>query len=311
MQFIAGRTHFKLSGKSAVAIGKFDGIHRGHKRLLEEILACKAQGLLAVVFTFEPSAASFFSGKQIKELTTREEKRRRFAAMGVDVLVEFPLNTVTAAMPPEQFIKDILAESLNTRFIAAGSDLSFGAYGAGNAALLNSLSGRFGYRVRIIEKISEDGREISSTYLREEVEKGSMEKVARLLGEPYRITGEVVHGRKLGRTIGMPTVNQIPEKDKLLPPNGVYYSQVRFGGRLLNGITNIGCKPTVSRERVIGAETFLYDFEEDIYGREVEVSLLHYKRPEMRFDGVEQLKMQMQEDIAEGRSFFLEKMRKN
>ncbi|MBO5292629.1 MAG: riboflavin biosynthesis protein RibF [Lachnospiraceae bacterium] len=311
MQFIAGRTHFKLGEKSAVAIGKFDGIHRGHKRLLQEILACKSQGLLAVVFTFDPPAASFFSGKTVQELTTREEKRRRFAAMGVDVLVEFPLNTTTAAMPAEQFVKEILSESLNTRFIAAGTDLSFGAGGAGNAALLHRLSGRYGYRVGIIDKICENGREISSTYLREEVEKGNMEMAARLLGEPYRITGEVVHGRKLGRSIGMPTVNQLPEKEKLLPPNGVYYAQVRFGGRLLNGITNIGYKPTVSRERVIGAETYLYDFSEEIYGQQVEVDLLHYKRPEMRFEGVEQLKSQMQKDIAEGRSYFLEKMRKN
>lgn len=306
MQFITGRTHFKLGEKSAVAIGKFDGIHRGHKRLLQEILACKAQGLLAVVFTFDPPASSFFAGKQIRELTTREEKRRRFAKMGVDVLIEFPLNYETAAIKPEQFIKEVLVENMNMRFIAAGTDLSFGAKGAGNAALLQSFAERYGYRVDIIDKITENGREISSTYLREEVEKGSMEAAATLLGEPYRITGEVVHGKKLGRTIGMPTVNLLPEQQKLLPPNGVYYSMVNFGGRLLNGITNIGYKPTVSEERRIGVETYLYDFEEEIYGQEVEVSLLHYKRPEIRFDGVEALKAQMQQDIREGRSFFAE-----
>lgn len=311
MQFIAGRTHFKLGAESAVAIGKFDGIHRGHKRLLQEILQCREQGMLAVVFTFDPPASSFFAGKQVKELTTREEKRRRFAAMGVDVLVEFPLNQETAAMEPERFVREVLAESMNMRFIAAGSDLSFGAGGAGNAELLKKLSGRFGYRVRVIEKICENGREISSTYLREEVEKGRMENAELLLGEPYRITGEIMHGRRLGRTLGMPTINQIPEQQKLLPPNGVYYSRVRLGGKLLNGITNIGYKPTVSDERVLGAETYLYDFSQDIYGREAEVSLLHYKRPEMRFADVEQLKAQMQKDIAEGHRYFLEKERKN
>lgn len=304
MQFIAGRTHFKLGKKSAVAIGKFDGIHRGHKRLLQEILACKEQGLLAVVFTFDPPASSFFAGKQVKELTTREEKRRRFAAMGVDVLIEFPLNRETAAMEPEQFIREVLVRNMNMSFIAAGTDLSFGAKGAGNAALLQSLAKRYEYQVKIIEKICVNDREISSTYLREEVEKGNMETAAMLLGEPYRITGEVVHGRKLGRTIGMPTVNQLPEKEKLLPPNGVYYSKVNFGGRLLNGITNIGYKPTVSSEQIIGAETYLYDFKEEIYGQEVEVNLLHFKRKELRFNGVEQLKEQMQRDIEEGRRFF-------
>ena len=304
MQVIAGRTHFRLAAKSAVAIGKFDGIHRGHRRLLQEILNCREQGLVSVVFTFDPPASSFFAGREIKELTTREEKRRYFAAMGIDILVEFPLNERTAAMPPEQFVQEILAESLQAGFVAAGTDISFGAGGAGNAQLLQQLSAQYGYRVGLIEKLQENGREISSTYLREEIEQGHMEMAALLLGEPYRIIGKVVHGKALGRTIGMPTVNQIPEPEKLLPPYGVYYSQVRLMGKTYNSITNIGCKPTVSEKKQIGVETYLYDFEQQVYGQEIEVSLLHYKRPEMHFAGVEELKAQMHSDIEEGYAFF-------
>lgn len=304
MQFIAGTTEFRLGAGCAAAIGKFDGIHRGHRVLLDEILACKKEGLIAAVFTFDPSPASFFEGGGEKELSTREEKRRRFAGMGVDALIEFPLNARTASMPPEQFIEEVLVKKMRAKFIAAGTDLSFGYKGKGDGALLKSMEHRFGYRVKVIDKICEGGREISSTYVREQVEAGRMEEAARLLGEPYSIIGEVVHGEKFGRTIGMPTVNLIPEPSKLLPPNGVYYSKVRFNGRVINGITNIGCKPTVSRRPVIGVETYLCDFRQEIYGQELEVRLLHYKRPERRFSGVEELKLQMEKDIAEGKEYF-------
>lgn len=304
MQFIAGTTEFRLGAESAAAIGKFDGIHRGHKLLLEQILACKREGLIAAVFTFDPSPASFFCGKEVKELTTREEKRRRFASMGVDALIEFPLNGRTASMPPEQFIEEVFVQKMRARFIAAGTDLSFGYEGKGDGRLLKSMERRFNYRVNMVDKLCEGGREISSTYVREQVEAGRMEEAARLIGEPYGIIGEVVHGRKLGRTIGIPTVNLLPEPRKLLPPNGVYYSLVRWNGKVLRGVTNIGSKPTVSALPVIGAETYLYDFGQEIYGQKLEVSLLHYVRQERRFAGVEELRRSMEKDIEQGKEYF-------
>ncbi len=304
MKLITGTTRFRLEKESAVAIGKFDGIHRGHQELLKEILACREQGMLAVVFTFDSSASSFFSGQKLGELTTREEKRQCFEKMGIDVLVEFPLNKETAATEPEQFVREILLGNLHMKVLVAGRDVSFGAGGAGDAALLQKLAGEGKYQVKLIDKIRQGDREISSTYLREMVSEGKMEEAARLLGAPYCVRGQVVHGKKLGRTIGMPTINQLPEQEKLLPPYGVYYSQVRMGKECWNGITNIGCKPTVSEEKVVGVETYLYDVSRDFYDCEMEVALLHYKRPEMRFHDVEELKAQMQRDIASGQEYF-------
>lgn len=300
MQLIQGTTVFKLTQPSAVAVGKFDGIHRGHKQLLDRIIRKKEDGMQAVVFTFDPSPAVFFGKQPVRSVTTRAEKRRIFERMGIDVLIEFPLTHETASMSPERFVESVLVDKMYTSYVAAGTDVSFGAGGRGDYALLVSLGRRHGFTVEILDKICVDGREISSSFVREELEKGNMERVTELIGAPYSITGTVVHGKRLGRTIGMPTVNLIPDADKLLPPNGVYYSQVSYRGDHYRSISNIGCKPTVSNENVMGVETYLYDFAEDIYGKDIIVNLFSFKRPEMKFSSLEELKSQMQKDIAEG-----------
>lgn len=303
MEVITGTTQFCIEKATAVAIGKFDGVHIGHKRLLEEILEQKKNGLLACVFTFDPPPAVLFGGSDGKELTTREEKRLLFEHMGVDVLIEFPLNRETAAISPLAFAREILAKQLNAKFIAAGTDLSFGDKGAGNAQLLRSLEPELGFKVKTIEKVCIEGREVNSTHIRELLKLGEMKPVQQFLGAPYAIKGIVVHGNRIGRTIGFPTVNLLPEENKLLPPNGVYYSQVFFGEKSYRAISNVGYKPTVTEEQVMGVESYLYDFDEEIYDETIEVYLLEYKRPEMRFGSLEELKMQLKLDIEEGRKY--------
>lgn len=302
MQIIERTTEFRLSGKSAVAIGKFDGVHLGHRELIRKITEQKKTGCLATVFTFDTSAAAFF-GKEEKELTTLAEKRRIFSRMGVDVLIEFPLNTETAATEPEVFVHKYLASQMQAAYICAGADLSFGKKGAGNYRLLERYAGQYGYRTKLIEKVKVDGEEVSSTRVREAVRKGQMEMAARMLGTPYSVSGQVEHGKKFGRTIGMPTANLLPEPDKLLPPNGVYYSRAVVDGVLYKSVSNVGCKPTVSDNRVMGVETYLYGFAGDIYGKDMTVELLAFRRPEGKFGTVEELKAQMEEDIAAGQIY--------
>lgn len=302
MHIIENTTEFQLDRPGAVAIGKFDGIHLGHQKLIQKIIEQKAKGYLATVFTFDTSAAAFFGGEE-KELTTREEKRIVFEKMGVDVLIEFPLNRETAATEPVEFVQRYLVSQMQAAYICAGTDLSFGRRGAGNYELLQQYADSYGYQVELIDKVRMDGEEVSSTRVREAVRTGKMEAAARMLGTPYSVSGTVEHGRRLGRTIGMPTANLLPEQDKLLPPNGVYYSKVLMGGRIYRSITNIGCKPTVSENHIMGVETYLYDFAGDIYGKDITVQLLAFRRPEMKFDGVDSLKGQMQKDIAAGQIF--------
>lgn len=302
MEIIAGTTDFYLEKDTAVAIGKFDGVHLGHRRLLEEIIDKKKDGLAACVFTFDPTPAVLFGLSDGRELTTREEKRRLFERLGIDILIEFPLTKETAATEPERFVSEILAKQMNTRFVAAGDDLSFGKNGAGNALLLEKMAPQLGFCVKTIEKIEVDGIEVSSTYIRKLVEEGRMEEAESMLGMPYTLVGTVEHGNHIGHTLGFPTVNLLPPAGKLLPPNGVYYAAVRYNGRVYKAISNVGTKPTVSEEKVMGVESYLYDFDQDIYGQEIEVALKGFRRPERKFSSLEELKTQLDLDIADGRN---------
>lgn len=303
MQIIESTEEFQLDGRNAIAIGKFDGIHKGHIELLKHILKQKENGMKAVVFTFNPSASVFFGRAGEKELTPIPEKRKFLEQFGIDILVEFPLNRQTAATPAEEFIERILAGQMNASYIAAGTDLSFGDKGLGNKELLQKYSEKFNYQIEIIDKVACDGREISSSYVREEVEKGNMEKAAKLLDRNYAVSGVVEKGKRLGRRLGMPTLNLYPPEDKLLPPNGVYYSYVISSGKKYCSITNIGQKPTVNDAPVISVESYLYDYAGDMYGEDIVTELIHFRRPEMKFGSVEELKRQMEADVEAGRKY--------
>ena len=303
MQIIRDTTDYVSPGETAVSIGKFDGVHLGHRRLLEELLDQKEKGLLATVFTFDPYPEIFFGFGSKQILTTLEEKEQIFEKMGIDILVEFPFNAISAATPSREFVTRFLCSHLRARFIAAGPDLSFGDHGRGNFDLLAQLAPEYGYTAKKIEKVIMDDQVISSTLVRRLISTGEVTTAARYLGEPYMIRGKIVHGKRLGRRIGIPTLNQVPPEDKLLPPFGVYYSDVLIGKEKYCGMTNIGVKPTVSDEKRVTVETYLYDFEGEIYGETATVQLLTHRRPEMKFTSVEELKTTMEHDIQAGREY--------
>lgn len=302
MEIISETTEFHIDQKTAVAIGKFDGIHLGHKKLLDIILRQKADGLKSVVFTFDPPPEEFFTGTSIPQLFTRLEKRNAFEEMGIDILIEFPLTAESAATPPEDFVKRILVKQINADFIAAGTDVSFGYKGRGDQHLLRNLSREIGYELELIDKVRIDDEEVSSTRVRNRVADGNMPMVKRLLGYNYSVSGTVQHGRHIGHTIGVPTVNIIPPSNKLLPPYGVYSSRVYLEDRVFDGMTNIGRKPTISDKEQVGVETFIYDFNADAYGKFIKVELIRFVRPEMKFDSIDELKAQIQSDLITART---------
>lgn len=311
MRIITGCEELSQKEKCAVALGKFDGIHRGHQELLSRILEQKGEGLLSCVFTFDPPPEVLFGWSEGKELTTREEKRKIFKDMGVDLLVEFPMTKESAAIPPEDFVRELLCKRLHCKYLAAGKDLSFGRGGKGNEELLREMAAECGFQVETIDKVCINDQEVSSTYIRSLVKGGRMEECEQYLGRPYSILGKVVHGNQIGTTIGVPTANLQVPGDKLMPPNGVYFSQVLLADKSICGISNIGVKPTIPGENPLGVETSLFDFHEDLYGRELEITFLHFQRPEQRFADVAALKGQIQQDIVGCKDFFSKENVKN
>lgn len=301
MQIITNMNRLQLNDNSAVAIGKFDGIHLGHQKLLSEIVAKIKEGMKAVVFTFNPSPSVLFSKIKEKELTSIEEKREIFEKLGIDVLIEFPLTYETAATPKEVFVEEFLVKKLRAKFIAAGTDLSFAKNGEGNSAYLIEKSKEFHFDVKIIDKIMFQNEVISSTAVRQAILAGDVKKASNMLGSPYKVQGIVEKGRQLGRTIGFPTVNLLPKEEKLLPPNGVYKTEVLVDGKRYEAITNVGCKPTVTENKQILIESYLYDFEEVIYGEKIEVCFQNFMRKEKKFDSLLGLKEQLQKDLELGR----------
>ncbi len=301
MEIITGTTKYSMKKDTVVAIGKFDGIHVGHQSILKAMLKYKEWDYQTVVFTFDKPPASLLGREAQKDLSTKEEKRDAFCKKGMDYVIEFPFTEETCKIEPEDFIRTILKEQLMAKAVVAGPDLRFGYKGRGDEEMLKEEGARLGIEVAVLPKATYNGKEISSTYVRKEVEEGNMDVVRELLGEPYSVYGKVVHGNHLGHKIGMPTVNMIPPSNKLLPKSGVYLSKTICCGQVYNSISNIGYKPTVSEERQIGLETHIYDFQKDIYEENVKVLLLKHMRDEKKFSGVEELKEDLERDKEEGR----------
>lgn len=304
MKCFIGDTDFQVEEPTVVTIGKFDGRHKGHQKLLEAMKAWRDRcGYKTAVFTFDMAPAAYIERRPQKVITTNQERRNHMEKMGIDYLVEYPFTQDVAHLSPEAFLKEILLGKMNAKAIVAGTDCGFGYQRKGNAQFLCEHKEQLGYQLEIIEKEQDPGqhRDISSTYVKEELDRGNMEKANELLGEPYAVHGCVVHGNHVGGPIlGFPTANLIPPPEKYLPPFGVYVSRVLVDGTYYGGITNIGKKPTITGENPVGVETFVFGLNQDLYGRQIEVQLLNYERPEKKFDSLEELKNQLESDKEYG-----------
>ena len=306
MRYIHESEDFIVDCPTVVTLGKFDGIHLGHQKLLEMVKQ-KAQEYSAqsAAFTFDHIPLSLCPSVNQHFITTNAERRRVMEAAEMDLLIEYPFTEKLMNSEPEDFIREVIVGKLKACCVVVGTDYCFGKERKGNAHLIEELGSKYGYETVILEKEKFEERDISSTYVREELRVGHMETVNMLLGRPYSITGIIARGRQLGRTIDLPTINIYPPMSKLLPPNGVYASATLMEGRSLYGVTNVGTKPTVNQTPEVSVETFLFDFHEDVYGKEVEVQLKHFQRPEMKFEDIESLKKQMNSDAAFAKELFL------
>ncbi len=278
----------------AVTLGKFDGIHRGHRKLIGDILEKKQEGATSLVCAFT---------SQGKMIFTFPERRRILEDLGVDVLLECPLDEKLRHMRAETFVREILVGDLQVSHVAVGDDFRFGRDRKGNTELLLEMGKKYGFETRILSREREGRRKVSSTYIREELHRGNMSLVNSLLGMPYFVEGRVEHGRGMGHTLFFPTANLVPPPEKLLPPNGVYAVVFRYEGGSFPAVANVGVKPTVG-ESFVGVETHLLDFQGDLYDVPCRVEFYHFLRPERVFSSFEELKNQISRDIESGREYF-------
>ena len=289
---------FFLEKESVITFGKFDGLHRGHELLMDNLKEKKALcGYQTVVFTFDIPPKRGLTGEISTQITTNEEKEQIFEVAGVDCLIECPFVPEVMTLEPEAFIRWIV-EKLKVKAVVVGDDFCFGHNRSGNHETLKQFEKKYGYETIVVDKVKDNDRDISSTYIREEIAAGNIAKANKLLGYPFFVRGLVVHGRKIGRTIGIPTINMILPEEKLLPPFGVYITRVCIGDSWYAGVSNVGCKPTIEGDNPVGLETYIIDFCQDVYDKLVAVQFIEFIRPEMKFNSIEELKQQMNNDIA-------------
>lgn len=304
MDYIKEFESYQSELPSAITLGKFDGLHRGHQKLIHKICQCKKEyGVISIVFAF--NMIPFFQKQGVirRGIMTNEERRDRLEGM-VDVLVECPFDEKVSHINAEDFIEKVLVGIFHAKYIVVGTDFHFGYQKRGDVHMLAAYADKYGYELTIVEKELYGDREISSTYIKEELQKGHIEAVNEMLGYPYTIHGVVEHGKQLGRTLGFPTMNVHPSDEKLLPPKGVYMDSICLDSKWYPGIGNIGVKPTVTEEKRMLIETYVFDYEGNAYGKNVQIALHSFKRPEQKFASVEAMKHQIDLDIFYAKEYF-------
>jgi len=282
---------------ASVAMGNFDGVHLGHRSVIDR---ARDRGPLGII-TFEPHPRQFFAPDAPPfRLMNAEARANRLAKLGVEHLFQLPFNRALAALTPEDFARVVLAEGLGISHVVVGSDFCFGKGRAGTAPDLRRLGERFGFTTTIAPLVAIAGREVSSTAIRLALTEGRPRDAADMLGHLHRIEGEVIHGDKRGRTIGVPTAN-IRLGDYVRPKYGVYAITARLpDGRTFDGVANLGIRPMFEVSEPL-LEAWLFDFDEDLYGQVIEVELTGFIREEMSFDSLEALKAQIEDDAAKAR----------
>ena len=331
---------------TAVALGNFDGVHRGHQQVIEPILqeseasqaiavtppavdwqtrleSIKVPNLkenfeskagaetghtYATVATFNPHPREFFSGQKWKLLTPQSEKVQQLSILGVEQLVLLPFDRELASLSPQQFVEKILVQQLQARRVSVGQDFCFGYRRSGTSADLQAIASSYGIDVTIVSLQTCQGERISSSVIRQSLQQGDITQANQLLGRRYTLTGVVVKGQQLGRTIGFPTANLQLPPEKFLPRQGVYCVRVCEPSltSLLSpqcGVMNIGQRPTVNGTSLT-VEIHLLNWSGDLYGQTLTVSLEQFLRPEQKFASLEALKTQIQTDCAAARAFF-------
>lgn len=289
-----------------VGLGNFDGLHIGHMALVNTLInESKRSGIGSMLYTFTKHPENIMRKKLFTPLiTTVNKKVELLRQTPLDYLLFDEFTEEYSRIQPEEFVKTLLVDKLKAKLVVCGFNYRFGFRGEGEVVLLKRLGEKYGFKVVVIPPIKADSDIVSSTAIRDCLSKGNIEKVFKMLGRHYSVTGEVVGGKRIGNTIGFPTANILPEEYLILPQTGVYITKTLLQGRFYPGVTNIGVNPTFEALQRPRVETHILDFEEDIYGQKIEVFFMTRLRGEKKFKNKDELVEQMKKDVLKSREFF-------
>ena len=289
-----------------IALGNFDGFHLGHQAVVGRAVArARAEGRPAIVATFDPHPKRFFRPESAWfRLTSMDQRARLFAEAGADATYVFLFDQALADLSAEQFARARLAEAMGAAGVVTGGDFTFGKGRSGDVGQLDELGRALGFTAEVVPPVTLDGETVSSTRIRAFLQQGRPRDAARLLTRPFAIEGVVQKGAQLGRTLGYPTAN-LGLANYLRPAYGIYAVRGKLAdGRVLDGVANLGIRPSFEPPQEL-LEVCFFDFDEDLYGQTIEVALIDYLRPEAKFDTLDALKAQMDEDAAEARRLLM------
>jgi len=287
---------------SVLAIGAFDGLHRGHAALLAKVRErATKKGLVAAAVSFEPLPRSYFSPAPLKRLSSVREKLCGFAEAGIETLLQLHFNAALVAMSAEDFVREVLVARMGAREIWVGADFRFGHNRVGDVALLEAMQGEGDYEVRVLDVVTNgDGQRVSASRVRGALASGDFVHAAELLGRRFSIGGRVVRGQRMGHTLGYPTAN-IRLGKRVSPVSGIFAVRVGVGGKWWPGVASLGVRPTIAGGGEPLLEAHLFDFDGDLYGQRIEVKFVAKLRDEEKFAGLDALRTQMDRDAAEAR----------
>ena len=311
MRIFKGLEGVEKIKKPVITIGTFDGVHLGHQKIIENLVQkAKEVGGESVLMTFSPHPRMvlFPDSHNLQLIQTEAEKMNKLGTTGIENCIVFPFTFEFSRLSAMEFVRDILVNTLNIDTIIIGYDHQFGRNREGNIHYLQEVSNIYDFHAVEIPAQEIDAVNVSSTKIRRAILEGEIELANQYLGNPYILSGEVIKGNQLGRTIGFPTANiQVKDTTKIIPGNGVYLVKINHKNSLFTGVMNIGTRPTVSDKTENRIEIHIFDFNEDLYGQQLEVEVLKKVRDEKKFDSIEQLSQQIEKDTLFARQYFSSK----
>jgi len=303
MEVVHGLEKFpSLSGHSIIAIGNFDGIHLGHHKILECLeKTAREYELFSLVLTFFPHPGKILGKNKLKMIQTLDQRIREISKFDIQALLIIPFDEQFANLSGQDFIQKIVLNTLRAKAVIVGKNFYFGKNREGDVSLLHSLSSKFQFRVCPIPAVIQNGETVSSSLIRNLLHEGKIEKASRLLGRPYEIEGKVVKGQSRGKALGFPTANIETENEII--PQGVFITQTRVGSKIFPSMTNVGKQPTFD-QKDLHIESFIIDFDKDLYGKHIGIHFLKKIRDQIKFRTADELARQLEDDLHATRAYF-------